>query len=125
MLSPHAILQRSLDAELSRMAHTKTMKRKAGAPQKEATPSKEESSTTPPESSSEDKGPPPSQATSSSHPKSQKQKLSADTKEGKSPAKKAKRKEKKKGKKAGKKLTPKDNRLANIDEDAACRKQAR
>ena len=41
------------------------------------------------------------------------------------PAKKAKRKEKKKDKKASKKLAPKDDRLANIDEDAACRKQAR
>ena len=108
------------------MAHTKTTKRKAGAPQKEATPSEDESSTTPPELSSEDEGPPPSQATCSSHPKSQKQKLSADTQEGKSPAKKAKRKEKKKkDKKAGKKLVPKDDQLANINEDAAHRKQAR
>ena len=106
------------------MAHTKTTKRKAGASQKETT-SSEEKSTTTPESSSEDEGPSLSQATSSSHPKSQKLKLSADTKEGQLPAKKAKRKEKKKDKKAGKKLTPKDNRLANIDEDVAHRKQAR
>ena len=107
------------------MAHTKTTKRKAGAPQKEATPSEGESSTTPPESTSEDKGPPPSQATSFSHPKSQKQKLSADTKEDKSPAKKARRKEKKKDRKASKKLTPKDDWLANTNKDAAGRKQAR
>ena len=72
MLLPHAILQSTLDAELSRMAHTKTTKRKAGAPQKEATPSEEESSTAPPESLSEDEGPLPSQTISSSHPKSQK-----------------------------------------------------
>ena len=125
ILLPHAILQRSLDAELSRMAHTKTTKRKARAPQKEATPSEEESSTTQPESSSEDEGPPPSQATSSFHPKSQKRKLSTDTKEGKLPARKAKRKEKKKDKKASEKLISKDDQLANIDEDAAHRKQAR
>ena len=116
MISPHAYLQRSLDADLVRMAQTKTTEKKMGAPKKAVF--HPESSSSPPDSSSLDDEVPLSQATTLKVQKVAKKRKPETESSGSTPAKK------KKTHKQGK-LAPKDMRQSNIEEDAARQKENR